>query len=149
MTAVDLLFFALTLAAVLGFGLMVGVFFAFSTFVMRALARRPSAEAIAAMQSINVAVLNPWFLGVVFGTAAAGSFALIGAIMHWDKPGVVSLFAGSALYLLGTFLVTIAFNVPLNNSLAAVAPGDLDGPQKWGDYLKSVAMRIPAQSELQ
>jgi len=35
----------------------------------------------------------------------------------------------------GTFLVTIAFNVPLNNSLAAVAPGDLDCPQKWADYL--------------
>ena len=60
---------ALSLGGTLGCGLVAGVFFAFSTFVMRALERRPAPEAIAAMQSINVAVLNPWFLGVFVGTA--------------------------------------------------------------------------------
>jgi uncharacterized membrane protein len=63
----------LTLCSALGSGLMAGVFFAFSTFVMRALARRPFAEGIEAMQEINRTVLNPWFLGVFFGTAGGVS----------------------------------------------------------------------------
>jgi uncharacterized membrane protein len=56
---IDHLLFALTLVAALGCGLMAGVFFAFSAFVMKALARLPLAQGIAAMQSINVAVINP------------------------------------------------------------------------------------------
>jgi len=61
----------LTLGAALGSGLIAGVFFAFSTFVMPALARLAPAQGVAAMQAINVAVLNRWFLGVFVGTAAA------------------------------------------------------------------------------
>jgi hypothetical protein len=49
-------FLALTLVSVLGCGLIGGVFFAFSTFVMKALASLPPAQGIAAMQSINVTV---------------------------------------------------------------------------------------------
>lgn len=48
---------------------MAGVFFAFSTFVMKALGARPLAQGIAAMQSINVAVINRWFMAAFFGTA--------------------------------------------------------------------------------
>ncbi len=47
-----------------------GIFFAFSSFVMRALAKMPDAEGIAAMQSINVVVINPSFLGAFVGSAA-------------------------------------------------------------------------------
>ena len=71
MATVDRLLFALTLVAALGCGLMAGLFFAFSVSVMKALARLPSAEGIAAMQSINVAIINPVFLAAFFGTAAA------------------------------------------------------------------------------
>ncbi len=58
-----------TLTAVLGSGLIAGTFFAFSSFVMPALARLPAAQGIASMQSINVVVINPLFLGVFVGTA--------------------------------------------------------------------------------
>jgi len=58
---------AVTFVAALGSGLMAGAFFAFSTFVMKALARLPAAAGIAAMQWINVAVINPLFLGVSSG----------------------------------------------------------------------------------
>ncbi len=57
------------ITALLGSALVGGVFFAFSSFVMNALARVPSAEGIAAMQSINVVVINPAFLGAFMGTA--------------------------------------------------------------------------------
>ena len=115
---------ALTLLAALGCGLMAGVFFAFSTFVMPALARLPAEQGIAAMQSINRAVLRSWFLAVFLGTAAACA-ALAVAV----RDGYV--IAGSVLYLGGTFGVTIARNVPLNDELAGA---DGAGEQVWKRY---------------
>ena len=53
------LLFTLTLITALGCGLVAGILYAFSSSVMKALARLPSAQGIAAMQSINVAVFNP------------------------------------------------------------------------------------------
>ncbi len=46
------------------------------------------------------------------------------------------LLAGSLLYLAGTILVTIVFNVPLNNRLAAVAPESTEGAAMWQHYLR-------------
>jgi uncharacterized membrane protein len=135
LTMIDGLLFALTLFAALGCGLMAGVFFAFSTFVMKALARLTPAEGIAAMHAINVAAINPLFLGVFIGTGAACVLAMIVSLTQWDKPGAVYLLAGSAFYLVGTFLVTVVFNVPLNNSLAAVTPAGRNGAQQWASYL--------------
>ena len=39
--------------ALIGSGIIAGVFYAFSSFIMKALAGVPSGEGIAAMQSIN------------------------------------------------------------------------------------------------
>lgn len=63
--------FALKLLPALGCGLVAGVFFAFSTFVMSALARLQPAQGIAAMQSINITAINPLFMMAIFGTAGA------------------------------------------------------------------------------
>lgn len=70
------LLFILKLISALGSGLMAGVFFAFSTSVMKALDQLPPNESIAAMQSINVAIINPLFLSVFLGTAV-GCLALV------------------------------------------------------------------------
>jgi len=134
---VDQLLFVLTLFAALGCGLVAGVFFAFSAFVMKALSRLPPGEGIAAMQSINVAVLNPWFMVAFFGTAAACALALVSSLLRWHAPGAVYLMAGSALYLVGTLLVTIVFNVPKNESLASVAPADAASASLWSGYVAS------------
>jgi uncharacterized membrane protein len=45
--------FSMKLLAALGCGLIAGVFFAFSTFVMKALAQQPAPLGIATMQSIT------------------------------------------------------------------------------------------------
>jgi len=87
----------LTLFAALGCGLMAGLFFAFSVSVMKALARLPPAEGIAAMQSINVAILNPLFGAAFFGTAAACVLVMISSLLWWHAPGAVYLLVGSAL----------------------------------------------------
>jgi uncharacterized membrane protein len=116
------------------------VFFAFSTFVMTALRRLPAAQGIAAMQAINLAVINPAFLGVFLGTAAACAVLGIIAVMRWSQPGAAYLLGGAALYLIGTFLVTMLFNVPLNNVLATIAPGDADAARGWDDYVRRWTM---------
>jgi hypothetical protein len=51
--------FALTLVTALGCGLNAGVFFAFSSFVVKALPRLQPAQGIAAMQSINLVAVTP------------------------------------------------------------------------------------------
>jgi uncharacterized membrane protein len=126
--------FVLALLCALGSGLIAGGFFAFSAFVMRALARLPPAQGIAAMQSINVVVLNPAFLGVFLGTAALSVVAIIAALLRPDAPGCVFVLTGGALYLVGTFGVTVAFNVPWNDRIAAVAPDDPAAAETWTHY---------------
>lgn len=116
----------MTLLAALGSGLMTGVFFAFSTFVMQALIRLPSPHGIAAMQSINIAVLHPWFLGVFFGTAVLCAAEVILAVMHWHTPGSVYPLCGSIFYLAGVILVTMLSNVPMNKALARLSHGGDD-----------------------
>ena len=80
-------YFALKLVAMLGCGLMAGVFFAFSTFVMPALARLQPAQGIAAMQSINITVINPLFMGVFLGMAVACLVLTGSALSKWHQPG--------------------------------------------------------------
>ena len=127
----------LALLAALGCGLIAGAFFAFSTFVMRALGRLPPASGIAAMQSINVAVINPWFLGTFVGTAAASLVLVVASLRHWPDPRAAYWLAGGLLYLVGTFLVTGRFNVPRNDALAAVAPASPEAAAVWTSYLAS------------
>src|SRR5262245_45417973 len=98
----DTLLYTWTLVCALGCGLIAGVFFAFSAFVMKALSRIPPAQGIAAMQSINIMVLNPLFLGVFFGAAAGCVVLAITALAAWHKPGAVYMLVGSVLYLVGT-----------------------------------------------
>jgi uncharacterized membrane protein len=118
MNIVEGLRFTLTFVTALGCGLMAGLFFAFSVSVMKALARLPSVEGIAAMQSINVSIINPLFLAVFLGPAVGCAIVVIVSLWHWHYPGSVYLLLGGALYLFGTFLVTVVFNVPMNEALA-------------------------------
>jgi len=121
--------------ALIGSALIGGVFFAFSSFVMKALARVPSEEGIAAMQSINVVVLNPSFLGAFIGTAATSVLVAVLAVQGWATSSAPWFLAGALLYLAGTFLVTALGNVPLNDELASVAAGDAAAAAIWERYL--------------
>ena len=135
---IDRLLFLLTLFSALGCGLIAGVFFAFSAFVMKALARIPPAQGIAAMQSINVVVINPGFSGGVFwngrGLRRFDDRSLAGSGTNTARSIVL---VGGMFYLVGTILVTIVFNVPRNNALAAVDPASAEGARLWARYLTS------------
>ena len=125
----------LTLATALGAGLVAGVFFAFSTFVMAALGRVPAPEGIRAMQQINITVINPWFMTALFGTAPACLAVIVAALVDWDGSYGPYLVAAGALYLVGCIGVTMAFNVPRNNVLARLEPASAESAEVWGRYL--------------
>ena len=125
----------LTFLGALGCGLMAGTFFAFSTFVMRGLARVAPERGIAAMQAINVAVLNPLFLGVFLGTTVLCLGLGIFSIVRWSTPGAAALLAGSLLYFGGNFIVTAACNVPRNDALARFEPASAEAVRYWQEYI--------------
>jgi uncharacterized membrane protein len=126
--------YAATLATALGCGLVAGVFFAFSTFVMPALRRLSPAEGIAAMQSINRLAVTPVFMTALFGTAlAALALVVWAAFSSAERPAALLVTAG-ALYVIGTTGVTMAANVPLNERLARAEPHHSEAGT-WNQYV--------------
>jgi uncharacterized membrane protein len=127
--------FVLKLISILGCILIAGVFFAFSNFVMNALARLQSAHGIAAMQSINITVINPLFMTAFLGTGITCLFVVISSLLKWQKISITYSLLGSSLYLIGTIGVTLVFSVPLNEALAKVDPHSVVGIKLWNTYL--------------
>jgi uncharacterized membrane protein len=127
---------ATTVIAALGCGLVAGVFFAFSTFVMGALARIPAPDGIRAMQSINVVVINPLFMLALLGTAAACIVVAVLSVIEWEQPESIYILAGSALYLIGTIIETMVYNVPRNEALAASDPDAPASEDLWRRYVR-------------
>lgn len=136
----DRLLLVLTLLATLSAGLMAGFFFTFSNTVMQALARLPVPAGIQTMQTINVTVLNPFFFAAFFGTALLGIVLGVLALLNLSAPGSFYLLAGGLLYVVGTFLVTVLFNVPMNEALAKIDPASIQGADLWRDYLSRWVM---------
>jgi uncharacterized membrane protein len=122
----------LTLGTAVGCAVSGGVFFAFSAFVMPALGRLPKPQAIAAFQSINRMAVTPALMIVLFGTALACVAVGIWAIAGDGSSGW--LLAGCSLFLAGAIVVTIAANVPLNDSLATVDPGSAGAADAWASF---------------
>jgi uncharacterized membrane protein len=127
--------FVLIFAAAIGSGLVAGIFFAFSSFVMAALGRLPSDHGIAAMNAINVTVINPLFFLAFFGTAALCLAASAGSALPWTTNSSTLVLLASVIYLVGCIGVTMVRNVPLNNALAAVSPGTPEAAALWTRYL--------------
>lgn len=128
------LLYALIVLAALGCGAVGGIFFAFSNFVMRALDRLPHAQGIAAMQAINVTVLNPWFLSLFLGTALVSAILVGYGLLHASLPGSAWLIAAGLSYLIGNFWVTRFRNIPRNDALAHVDPASAGADEMWRDY---------------
>jgi uncharacterized membrane protein len=125
----------LTMVAALGCGLNAGVFLAFSSFVMKALARLQPAQGIAAMQSINLMAVTPAFMTTLFGTATACVAVAVWTLVHWNTSFGPYLLAGSTCYLVGAIGLTIAYHVPRNNALAALQPQAAEAAGRWTRYV--------------
>jgi uncharacterized membrane protein len=131
----DGLLFGLTLATAVGSGLVGGVFFAFSNFVMKALGRLRPSEGAAAMQAINITVINLLFMTALFGTGLTSLVLLVWGIAELDEPYAGWLIAAGAVYFVGEVVLTGGYNVPRNNALARVDPESEEGERVWQTYL--------------
>ena len=128
--------FVTAATACLAAGVVCGIFFAFSSFIMAALDRiRPSAG-ISAMQSINVVVINPAFLGLFLGSAVLALVMLGIGFWAWGEPSSMWLVAGGAAYLIGTLGITVFGNIPMNERLAKVDSNDEAAVEHWRGYVE-------------
>jgi uncharacterized membrane protein len=119
----------------IGCGLLGGLYFAFSTFIMTALGRIGQAPGIMAMNAINAVIVQSLFMPFFLGTTLTSLLLAIAALFRWGEPGALAMLAGGVLYVLGMFVCTMIFNVPLNNALAAADPASAEAASLWARYL--------------
>jgi uncharacterized membrane protein len=115
--------------------LIAGVFFAFSNFIMAALTRLAPGQGMSAMNAINVTVINPLFMALFLGTGLIGAALIVAHISGLADPAAMRIMAGALVYIVGVIGVTMMFNVPMNNALAAAIPIGPEGAAIWARYL--------------
>jgi uncharacterized membrane protein len=120
----------------IGCGVIGGVYLAFSAFIMTSLGRIDQCAGISAFNAINQEILKSVFMPIFMGTTlAAGALAAM-AFFRWAEPESILMFAGGIVYVIGMFVVTMAFNVPLNNMLAAADPSASETTSLWVSFRK-------------
>ncbi len=62
------------------------------------------------------------------------------SLFQWNAAGSAWVLAGSLFYLAGIIMVTMAFNVPLNEALAGVDPASAEASTLWARYLDQWVM---------
>ena len=114
--------------------------YVFSTFVMGGLDRTGPVDAITAMRGINAeANGNPAFLLAYFGATILALVVGVIAVVQLNQPGSWWLLIGAILSILGA-IITMVFNVPLNNQLDTVNPDGLstaDAAREWQAYFST------------
>jgi uncharacterized membrane protein len=117
-----------------------GMMYVFSTFVMRGLDRTGPIDAITAMRGMNAeANANPAFLLGYFGATILALVVGVMAVVKLTQPGSWLVLVGAVFVILGA-VITMAFNVPLNNHLDTVNPDGLsvaDAAREWQAYFST------------
>jgi uncharacterized membrane protein len=117
-----------------------GMMYVFSTFVMRGLDRTGPVDAITAMRGINAeANSNPVFLLGYFGATILALVVGVIAVIQLQQPGSWWVLVGAVLAILAA-VITMVFNVPLNNRLDTVNPVGLsaaDATREWQVYFST------------
>ncbi|UII30697.1 DUF1772 domain-containing protein [Fulvivirga ulvae] len=113
------MFKILIITSVLLLGLIAGLFYSYSCSVNPGLGRLSDSEYLRAMQSINKAILNPWFFVIFMGTLLLLPLCTWLAYEKYDTDQTFYLLlAATGIYAFGVFGVTGLGNVPLNEALA-------------------------------
>jgi len=134
-TQVDGWVLNLTRASLVGGALMAGTFFVFSVMVMPGLRRLPPLDGLRSMQEINRVVNDRPLFASMFVVAGLLSFAVaVSTIWTWDQPGAGLRLAGGLANGLGSFVFTMAFHIPRNNTLDKIDPAASDAATKWSDF---------------
>jgi uncharacterized membrane protein len=133
-------FVILTSLAALASAAAGGMMYVFSTFVMRGLDRTGPIDAITAMRGMNAeANANPAFLLGYFAATIVALVVGVMAVVKLAQPGSWWVLIGAILTILGA-VITMVFNVPLNNHLDSVNPDGLsmaDAAREWQAYFST------------
>lgn len=132
----DIVIVALLWFAAVSVGIMAGIYFAFSVFVMQSLDALDSPAGMIAMQSINRIIQKSLFLPLFFLSSLACLLIAAFGVMQWGGAGTLQMVIGGALYVLGMLIVTIVGNVPLNNALEATDTNGLEAEAMWRRYMQ-------------
>lgn len=98
-------------------GLIAGLFYGYDCSVIKGLGNLPDKEYLGSFQSINRAILNPYFFLSFIGCMIVLFIACWLTFKAGNTTTFYFLLAALLVYLLGTFFVTMSANVPLNNEL--------------------------------
>ncbi len=122
--------------ATLSVGIMAGIYFAFSLFVMQSLDALEHPSGMLAMQAINRIIVRSLFLPLFFASSLACLLLAVFGVMQWGSAGAWQMVAGGALYVIGMLVVTMVGNVPLNNALEATDANDPEAEAMWRLYMR-------------
>jgi len=112
-------FFFVIQFAVIASAVVSGVFLTFSDFVMRSLNGAKTEAGVEVMQVINREVFRSVFMFLLIGMSALSPILMGYAYFRIEGPASALIMVGGAIYLAGVFVVSLVFNVPMNNRLDA------------------------------
>lgn len=130
--------------ATLTTGLMAGLTAGFAYAVMPGLSLGDDKTFVSAMQNINVAIVNGWFMSCFIGALL---LTIAATALNWrrGRPALPWIIAGAVLYLV-MVAITGTVNVPLNGELAAAGSTDpaaaraaFEGPWVAGNIARALA----------
>lgn len=116
-------------------GLMAGVYFAFSVFIMKSLGELPALQAARVMNKINDVIINTLFLPVFFGSTLWFAGLTVWSFADWQNGRSIWVVTAALIYIVGMFFVTAFGNVPLNNKLRESESVDSRLITFWGEYI--------------
>src|SRR5215510_2478742 len=98
---------AVLAAAILTTGLVAGVFWIFSNTIMPGLRHTDDRTFVGAFQSIDKAIINPWFMAAFFGALILTGLA---AVLHFsgDKRNVLAWIGAAFVLYLIAVVITVA-----------------------------------------
>ena len=128
-------FLVVSQVSVISCGLVAGVFLTFSDLVMKSLAAPRPAGGIECMQVINRKVFKTVFMVLLLGMSALAPLLVGYAYFYVSGPASSWVIAGGAIYLVGVLLVTLIFNVPMNQRLDALDFSGSEVASYWKTYV--------------
>jgi uncharacterized membrane protein len=109
------------LGATITMGLVAGVFALFAHTIMPGLRSTDDRTFVAAFQSIDRAIINPWFMTTAF--LGALLFTIAAVLLNLGRATLPWIAVALALYVVA-FIVTVAVNVPLNDAIKTAGNPD-------------------------
>ncbi len=124
-------------SAVVICGLVAGVFLAFSDFVMKSFSASTPVAGMECMQVINRKVYRSLFLPMLLGMAAASLALIAFGLLNPQVSGSSWIISAGMTYIIGVFIVTMVFNVPMNNRLETLEPNTKQASIYWPEYTRN------------